>query len=184
MSNPKNIVVLVGSIRQNSFSGMVADALAEVAPESLRLERLEIAHLPLYNQDLDTNPPDSWVDFKARVKAADGVIFVTPEHNRSVPAALKNAIDIASRPYGQSAFDGKPGLVVSQSPGSIGGFGANHHLRQSLAFLNVLTLQQPEAYISHSSTLFDEQGKLTNESTRGFLTKLMGAYGDLVQKLG
>lgn len=184
MSNPKDIVVIVGSIRSNSFSGMVANALAEVAPDSLKLEQVPIAHLQLYNQDLDANPPAEWVAFKERIQKADGVIFVTPEHNRTIPAALKNALDIASRPYGHNAWSGKPGLVVSQSPGAIGGFGANHHLRQSLAFLNVITVQQPEVYLSQSHTNFDESGKLTNDSTRGFLTKAMQAYAELVEKFG
>jgi chromate reductase, NAD(P)H dehydrogenase (quinone) len=181
MSKPRDIVVIVGSIRHNSFSGMVAGALAEVAPEGLKLEQVPIAHLQLYNQDLDGDPPQSWQEFKARVRQADGVIFVTPEHNRSVPAALKNALDIASRPYGDNAWAAKPGLVVSQSPGQIGGFGANHHLRQSLAFLDVKAMAQPEIYLSHSAKLFDENGKLTSDSTRDFLAKSMVAFGDWVE---
>jgi len=184
MSTTKDIVVIVGSIRQNSFSGMVARALAEVAPDSLNLEVVDIANLPLYNQDLDANPPAEWVAFKERVQKAEGYIFVTPEHNRSVPAALKNALDIASRPYGHNAWGGKPGLVVSQSPGAQGGFGANHHLRQMLTFLDVRTVMQPEVYLSHSSKLFDDSGKLTNDSTRDFLTGAMKAFGDWVAKIG
>lgn len=183
MSTPKDIVVIVGSIRQNSISGMVANALSEVAPDSLRLESVPIGQLALYNQDLDGDPPQSWVEFKDRIRRADGVIFVTPEHNRSIPAALKNALDIASRPYGDNAWNGKPGLVVSQSPGAIGGFGANHHLRQSLVFLNVLTVMQPEVYLSASHKLFDENGKLTNDSTREFLGNVMSGFADWVERV-
>ncbi len=184
MSNPKDIVVIVGSTRANSFSGMVANALAEVAPEGLNLEQVPIAHLPLYNQDLDENPPAEWVTFKERVQKADGVIFVTPEHNRSMPAALKNALDVASRPYGHNAWNGKPGLVVSQSPGAIGGFGANHHVRQCLAYLNDLVDQQSEIYLSQSHKNFDDSGALTNDSTRGFLTSAMATYAGWVEKVG
>lgn len=182
MSNPKDIVVIVGSIRKNSFSRMVGNALDEVSPDSLKLDFVDIGHLALYNQDLDEKPPQEWVAFKDRIRKADGFIFVTPEHNRSIPAALKNALDIASRPYGDNAWSGKPGLVVSQSPGAQGGFGANHHLRQSLVFLNVLTVMQPEVYLSHSAKLFDEAGKLTNDSTKGFLTTVMSTFADWVEK--
>ena len=130
-----------------------------MAPPSLKLEFVEIGRLPLYNQDEDANPPAVWIEFRARIKGADAVLFVTPEHNRSVPAALKNALDVGSRPYGQSAWNGKPGAVISASPGAIGGFGANHHLRQSLVFLNVPAMQQPEAYIGGADKLFTPMGK-------------------------
>ncbi len=182
MSNPKDIVVIIGSTRANSYSRMVGNALAAAAPAALKLELLDIGHLALYNQDLDANPPAEWVAFKERIQKADGFIFVTPEHNRSMPAALKNALDIASRPYGHNAWSGKPGLVVSQSPGAQGGFGAHHHLRQSLVFLNVLTLMQPEVYLSQSAGLFNEQGELTNDSTRGFLGKVMTTFADWVER--
>jgi len=154
----------------------MAKALIKVAPVSLKLEILEIGGLPLYNQDLDEDPPAAYTQFREALKKFDGVLFVTPEYNRSVPAVLKNAIDIGSRPYGQNAWDGKPGAVVSVSIGAIGGFGANHHLRQSLVFLNVPTLQQPEAYIGNAADLFDEKGDFTNDSTRGFITKFMLAF--------
>jgi chromate reductase len=117
------------------------------------------------------------------VKAADAVLFVTPEYNRSVPGVLKNAIDVGSRPYGQSAWDGKPGAVVSVSPGALGAFGANHHLRQSLVFLNVPVLQQPEAYIGGAADLFDASGKLKNDSTRDFLKKLMQSFAAWIEKI-
>src|SRR3954454_12702387 len=130
----------------------------------------------IYNQDGDEHPPAAWTEFRERIRAADAVLFVTPEHNRSVPAALKNAIDIGSRPYGKSAWNGKPGAVISVSPGAIGGFGANHHLRQSLVFLNVPAMAQPEAYIGNAAALFDDSGALVNDSTRQFMQKFLDAF--------
>jgi len=134
----------------------------------------------LYNQDFDEDPSSVYVEFRARVRAADGVLFVTPEYNRSVPGALKNALDVASRPYGQSAWNGKPGAVISASPGAIGGFGANHHLRQSLVFLNVPAMQQPEAYIGGADKLFDARGKLANDGTRKSLQQFIEAFANWV----
>ena len=136
VASPRDVAVLVGSLRKDSINRKVAAALRELAPASLKLEIIEIGHLPLYNRDQDAKPPAEWAAFRQRIKGADAILFVTPEYNRSVPAPLKNAIDVGSRPYGQSAWNGKPGAVVSASPGAIGGFGANHHLRQSLVFLN------------------------------------------------
>lgn len=178
----RNIAVLVGSLRKESFSRKVARALSELAPEGLKLEIVEIGDLPLYNQDDDAQPPASSAAFKQKVMASDGVLFVTPEYNRSIPGVLKNAIDIASRPYGKSAWDGKPGAVVSCSPGAIGGFGANHHLRQCLTFLNVPVLQQPEAYVGGIDKALDASGALTDASKREFLTKFMAAYGQWVER--
>src|SRR6266403_4439511 len=161
MEKPMNVCVLVGSLRKAWFNGMLANALIWLAPSSLKLDIVAIGQLPFYNQDLETDPaPAPWTAFRQRVKAADAVLFVTPEYNRSVPAALKNALDVGSRPYGSSVWDRKPGAVVSGSPGAIGAFGANHHLRQARAFLNVPTTQQPEAYVGHADKLFDETGKL------------------------
>jgi len=177
----KDIVVVVGSLRKESFNRKMANALRELAPASLKLEIVEIGQLPLYNQDLDANPPAEWRVFRERVKKADGVLFVTPEYNRSVPAPLKNAIDVGSRPYGQSAWDNKPAAVVSVSPGAIGGFGANHHLRQSLVFLNMPAMQQPEAYVGGADKLFDANGKITNEGTRSFMTKFLEAFAAWVE---
>ncbi len=149
---------------------------SEHAPPRLALEIVAIGQLPLYNQDEEATLPAPWKVFRERIRAADAVLFVTPEYNRSVPAALKNALDVGSRPYGQSAWDGKPGAVVSASPGAIGGFGANHHLRQSLVFLNVPAMVQPEAYIGGADKLFDADGRLVNDSTRTFLGKFMAAF--------
>ena len=182
MSTPFDVAVLVGSLRKGSFSRKTAEAIISAAPAQLKLEIVDIGQLPLYNQDDDAKPPAASAAFKARIQEADAFLFVTPEYNRSVPGVLKNALDIASRPYGQSAWDGKPGAVVSVTPGGLGAFGANHHLRQSLVFLNVPVLQQPEAYISNAGKLFDDAGKLTSEDTRGFLKTFATAFADWVEK--
>ena len=176
MDKTRDVVVIVGSLRKGSINRKVANALVELAPARLKLSIIEIGHLPIYNQDGDDNPPAEWSAFRDRIGAADAVLFVTPEHNRSVPAALKNALDVGSRPYGKSAWSGKPGAVVSASPGAIGGFGANHHLRQSLVFLNVPAMAQPEAYIGGADKLFDANGKLVNDATRTFLQGFMQSY--------
>jgi chromate reductase, NAD(P)H dehydrogenase (quinone) len=179
----RNVAVFVGSLRKESYSRKMAKALIDLAPKSLQLEIVEIGRLPLYNQDFDDrgDPPGEYIAFRRRVSAADAVLFVTPEYNRSVPAVLKNAIDIASRPYGQNMWNGKPGAIVSVSPGAIGGFGANHHLRQSLVFVNVPTMPQPEAYVGGAANIFDSSGSLTNESTREFLRKFMRAFAAWVE---
>jgi chromate reductase len=176
MDRIRDVTVIVGSLRKDSINRKVANALVELAPASLKLSIIEIGQLPIYNQDGDESPPPAWTQFRERIASADAVLFVTPEHNRSVPAALKNAIDVGSRPYGKSAWNGKPGAVVSASPGSIGGFGANHHLRQSLVFLNVPAMAQPEAYLGGADKLFDAHGKLANEGTRKFLQNFMQAF--------
>ena len=180
----KKIAVFVGSLRKESFNRKMAKALAALAPESLMHEIIEIGGLPLYNQDFDDggNPPTAWITFRKHVKTFDGFLFVTPEYNRSVPGVLKNALDVGSRPYGQSVWDEKPGAVISVSPGAIGGFGANHHLRQSLVFLNIPTMQQPEAYIGNAAQLFDANGNIQNETTREFFIKFMDTFAAWVAK--
>ncbi len=178
MAGARKVSVFVGSLRKESFNRKVAHALAGLAPSSLALDIVEIGQLPFYNQDLEATPPAEWVTFRDRVKASDAVLFVTPEYNRSVPAVLKNALDVGSRPYGQSVWNGKPGAIVSVSPGGIGGFGANHHLRQSMVFLNVPMMQQPEAYVGGADKLFDASGKLANEATAKFLAGFMQAFAD------
>lgn len=176
----KRIAVIVGSLRKESLNRKLALNFIKLAPDSLQLEILEIGQLQMYNQDLDENPPSEWVEFRKLVKSYDGVIFVTPEYNRSVPAVLKNAIDIGSRPYGQSAWDKKPAAVVSVSPGALAGFGANHHLRQCLVSLNMPVMQQPEAYIGNAGELFDKEGNISVDSTLKFAIKLMQSYADWV----
>jgi chromate reductase len=172
----KKIAVLIGSLRKASLNRKMAHATIGLAPASLKLDIVEIGQLPLYNEDDDANPPAAWISFRKSIVGYDGILFFTPEYNRSVPAALKNAIDVGSRPYGQSVWSGKPCAVVSVSPGAIGGFGANHHLRQSLVFLDMPCMQQPEAYIGGAGGLFDEDGKLTNDKTVAFLTKFIETY--------
>lgn len=184
MSTARDVAVLVGSLRKESYNRKIAHVLAKLAPATLKLSIVEIGQLPFYNQDSEeggSQPPASWVDFRKRIKAADAVLFVTPEYNRSVPAVLKNALDVGSRPYGQSAWSGKPGAVVSVSPGAVGGFGANHHLRQSLVFLDVPTLQQPEAYIGGVGKLLDDAGNLVNDDTKTFLLKFVAAFAGWIE---
>lgn len=178
----KKIAVIVGSLRKESLNRKVANLLIELAPSSLEMEIIPIGDLPLYNEELDEGDvPASYAKFREKMKSCQGVLFVTPEYNRSVPAALKNAIDVGSRPYGHSIWSGKPGAVISVSPSAIGGFGANHHIRQSLVFLDVPCLQQPEAYIGQAGKLFDEHGKITNEDTRKFLQKFIDTYAQWVE---
>ncbi len=181
MSTTVDVAVVVGSLRKESINRKLALALASLAPPELKLSIVEIKALPLYDQDLEEQPPAPWVAFRQQIRAAGAVLFVTPEYNRSVPGALKNAIDVGSRPYGKSVWDGRPGAVISASPGNIGGFGANHHLRQSMVFLNVPLLQAPEAYISGADKLFDAQGHLVNDASRDFLKKFMAAYARWVK---
>ena len=184
VDRPMNVCVLVGSLRKASFNGMLAKALISLAPSSMKLETVDIGQLPFYNEDLEIDAaPAPWIEFRRRVKAADAVLFVTPEYNRSVPAALKNALDVGSRPYGGSVWDRKPGAIVSGSPGAVGAFGANHHLRQSLVFLNVPTMQQPEAYIGRVDKLFDEHGKLTGDGSRKFLQDFMQVFANWVETI-
>ena len=182
MTEFRDVAVLVGSLRRESFTRRIAVALGRLAPPALKLDLVEIGDLPFYDQDLETdNPPASWSRFRDRIRAADAVLFATPEYNRSVPAVLKNALDVGSRPYGKSAWDGKPGAVVSVSPGAIGAFGANHHLRQSLVFLNVPTLQQPEVYVGGVASLVDAEGDITNDGTRAFLTTFLTAFARWIE---
>src|SRR5689334_5202168 len=184
MPEPRDVAVLVGSLRRESFTRRVAVALGRLAPPTLALQIVEIGDLPLYNQDLETAaPPSPWVRFRDRIRTADAVLFVTPEYNRSVPSVLKNAIDVGSRPYGKSVFSGKPAAVVSVSPGALAAFGANHHLRQSLVFLDMPAMQQPEAYIGNAAALFDESGHLKNESTTAFLRNFMKSFESWIDRV-
>ncbi|GER67554.1 flavin reductase [Weizmannia acidilactici] len=178
------IGILLGSLRKESFSRKLAENVATLFPGGYETEIVEIENLPLYNQDYDdyNEVPAEYTAFRNKVKGLDAILFVTPEYNRSVPAVLKNALDVGSRPYGQSVWSGKPAAIISQSPGNLSAFGANHHLRQSLVFLNMPVVQQPEAYIGNVATLFDENGKVTNESTVQFLQSFVDAFVDLIKK--
>ena len=166
MDKKYKVAVLVGSLSKASLNRKMARALIAAAPSSLDLSLVEIGDLPLYTPDFEADPPAAVTAFRDRVRPCDALLFVTPEYNRSVPGVLKNALDVGSRPYGKSVWGGKPAGVVSVSPGAIGGFGANQHLRQSFVFLNVFAMQQPEAYIGGAATMFDDQGTLVNETTR------------------
>jgi chromate reductase len=178
-----NIAVIVGSLRAGSFTRRVAKAMVKLAPGAYAYEFIEIGQLPLYNQDLDAEPPQEWVAFRDLLRPFKAVLFATPEYNRSIPAALKNALDVGSRPYGASAWNGKPAGIVSVTPGAMGGFGANHHLRQSLVFLNMPAMAQPEAYIGHAADLVADDFTVSNESTRTFLANYMQAFEAFVGKL-
>ncbi|MDY0344934.1 MAG: NAD(P)H-dependent oxidoreductase [Bacilli bacterium] len=182
--NNINVAVIVGSLRKESFSRKIALALKELSPEGVKLELIDIGSLPLFNQDFEEykNEPEAWKVFRNELKKHDAFLFVTPEYNRSFSGALKNALDVGSRPYGHSVWNGKPGAIVSVSPGAIGGFGANHHLRQVLTFLNVATMQQPEAYIGAVHTLLNKEGKVANKETIDFLKTYIGAFVAWVNK--
>jgi|SRR5690554_6058699 len=175
----KKIGVVVGSFREGSFSKSLATNIMELFPKDYELKEIQISDLPIYTEDYDNGKlqtPEAYNRFRSEAKEFAGYVFVTPEHNRTFSAVLKNALDVGSRPYGSSVWGGKPALVVSQSPGNLSGFGANHHLRQVLTFLDVYPLQQPEVYVPHSMNLFNEKGKITNEETLGFLQNAVDAF--------
>jgi chromate reductase len=178
----KKIAVLVGSLRKASLNLKVAKQLMRLAPENLELEIVNIGDLPLYNEDLEANTPTSWVELRNTIREADGVLFVTPEYNRTTSPAIKNALDIASRPWGKNVWNEKPGAVISVSMSGLGGFGANHSIRQSAACLNIPMMQQPEAYIGNAHTLFDENDNLTSAETESFLKNFMVAYEKWVNR--
>lgn len=183
MTQTRNVAVLVGSLRKDSASRKLARAFAALAPGNLAFNIVEIGDLPHYDQDLETEtPPAAWSRFRDEVAGADAVLFVTPEYNRSVPGFLKNAIDVGSRPWGKAVWSEKPGLVISTSMGALGGFGANHHLRQALSFFNMPLLGQPEAYIGDTASLFDERGELANEATGEFLRGLAQAFAAHIER--
>ena len=178
----KEIAVIVGSLRKGSFNRMMAKEMIALAPPSLNFKIVEIGNLPLYNEDLESNPPQEWREFRESINGCDGVLFVTPEYNRSFSGAIKNAIDVGSRPYGKSVWEGKPSAVASVSIGQIGAFGANHHLRQTLVVLNMPCMAQPEAYFGNAQQLFDENGKLLNEGTKDFVQSFMNSFANWVEK--
>lgn len=178
----RTVAVLVGSLRRDSYNRRAAKAVAELARPHLKFEFLQIGDLPPYNEDADGDqPPELWTAFRDDVRGADAVLFATPEYNRSVPGVLKNAIDVASRPYGRGALLNKPAAVMSVSIGQIGGFGANHHLRQMLAYLNMPTLGQPEVYLGPAAQLFGESGEILKGGTRDFLKTFVDAFADWIE---
>jgi len=178
------IAIIVGSLREGSINRKVARSICALRDDNLDCSMIEIGDLPLYNQDLDSNPPEQWVRFRQQVAAADGVLFCSPEYNRGIPGVLKNAIDVGSRPYGQSVFDKKPAAIVTASPGSIGGFGANHQIRQTGVFLNMPMMQQPEAYLGHvTEDSFDSDGKLKEGPLKELVKVLAHAFHDWVDMI-
>jgi chromate reductase len=178
------IAILVGSLRKGSLNRRVGRSICALASDVLDCEIVEIGDLPLYNQDSDANPPEAFVRFREKVAPMDGILFVTPEYNRGLPGVLKNAIDVGSRPYGQSVWDKKPAAIVSASPGSIGGFGANHQLRQSCVFLNMPVMQQPEAYLGHvTDDSFDEGGCLKEGPLRDLVVVLADSFAAWVDMI-
>jgi len=178
------IAIIVGSLREGSINRKVARSICAIRNDNLDCSMVEIGDLPLYNQDLDANPPEQWVRFRKQIAEADGVLFCSPEYNRGIPGVLKNAIDVGSRPYGQSVFDRKPAAIVTASPGSIGGFGANHQIRQAAVFLNMPIMQQPEAYLGHvTDDSFEADGKLKDGPLKGLIEGLAHAFHDWVDMI-
>lgn len=177
----KKVGIVVGSLRNGAFSRKVAQTVVDISDKDLEFEFIEIGDLPIYNQDFDDNipEPETYKPFRNKIKEMDALLFVTPEYNRSVPSVLKNALDVGSRPYGSNVWSGKPGAIISVSPGNIGGFGANHHLRQILAFLNVYTLQQPEMYLSNITEYIDDEGNV-HENTKKFLYSFIESFDEWI----
>jgi NAD(P)H-dependent FMN reductase len=182
VSKPASTAVIVGSLRKASLSRKVALALIAQAPGSLACRIVEIGDLPLYNEDLEAEPPQSWTRFRADIAQADAILFVTPEYNRSIPGCLKNAVDVGSRPAGKNVFDGLPTGVVSVTPYKMGAFGANHALRETCVYVNLPVMQQPEAYIGGARQLFDEAGVLKSDETRDFFAKFLEAFDTWVKR--
>jgi len=178
------IAIIVGSLRKDSLNRKVARSICAIRGDNLDCSMVEIGDLPLYNEDLDENPPEQWVRFRQQVGAADGVLFCSPEYNRGIPGVLKNAIDVGSRPYGQSVFDKKPAAIVTASPGGIGGFGSNHQIRQAAVYLNMPVMAQPEAYLGNvSDSSFDENDSLKDGPLKDLLTVLAHAFAGWVETI-
>jgi chromate reductase len=183
---PHKIAIIVGSLREGSINRKVARSICALRGDNLDCSMVEIGDLPLYNQDFDSlaQQPEQYLRFREQVRSADGILFVSPEYNRGIPGVLKNAIDVGSRPYGQSVWDKKPAAVVTASPGSIGGFGSNHQIRQSCVFLNMPVMQQPEAYLGHvSDDSFDQAGCLKDGPLKDLITGLAHAFADWVEMI-
>lgn len=178
------IAILVGSLRADSHTKKLSISLSKMVSENYEAKIVDISQLELYNPDLeDENTPVSWTKFRNEISECEAVLFVTPEYNRTIPASLKNAIDVGSQPYGQSIWDNKPGAVVTTAGGTLGGFGANHHLRQAVVFLNVILMQTPEAYIANIHELFDENANLNNEGTKTFLQSFIDSFEDWIERV-
>jgi len=182
MSSPHHVLVIVGSLRKESFSLKVAHALAKLAPSTLKLEVVTPHGISFFNQDLEANPPADWLAFREKIQTSDGVLFVTPEYNRAIPGVLKNAIDVASRPYGKSSFIGKPTGIVSNSPGPLGGVNAAKSLQNILPGISGTIMGQPETYLNAIGDAFDEKGNLIKESLQKVLQQYIDAFAAFVAK--
>ena len=177
-----NIVVIAGSLRKDSFSLKIANALAKLAPASLKLEVVTPAGISFFNQDLEGAPPADWLAFRDKLQKSDGVLFVTPEYNRAIPGVLKNAIDVASRPYGKSSFNGKPVGIISNSPGPLGGVSAAKHLQNILPGISGPILGQPEIYLNAVGGAFDEKGECTKEALQKVLQQYIDAFAAFIER--
>src|SRR3954451_8816333 len=177
-----NIVTIAGSLRKDSFSLKIANALAKLAPASLKLEVITPAGISFFNQDLEGAPPADWLGFREKLQKSDGVIFVTPEYNRAIPGVLKNAIDVGSRPYGKSSFNGKPVGIISNSPGPLGGVSAAKTLQNILPGISGPIMQQPEIYLNGVGEAFDDKWQLTKEPLQKVLQQYIDAYAAFVEK--
>jgi chromate reductase len=182
MATPHNIVVIVGSLRKESFTHKIANALAKLAPDTLKLDVVTLHGISFFNQDLEATPPADWLAFRDKIQKSSGVLFVTPEYNRSIPGVLKNAIDVASRPYGKSSFIGKPVGIVSNSPGPLGGVSAAKHLQNILPGISGPILGQPEIYLNGVGDAFDDKGHLTKEALQKVLQQYIEAYAAFIEK--
>lgn len=182
MATPHNVVVLVGSLRKESFTLKIANALAKLAPDTLKLNVGTLHDVSFFNQDLEATPPADWLAFRERIYKSGGVLFVTPEYNRSIPGVLKNAIDVASRPYGKSSFLGKPIGIISNSPGPLGGVSAAKHLQNILPGISGPILGQPEIYLNGVGDAFDDRGELIKESLQAVLKQYIDAFAAFVEK--
>ena len=183
MPDTRSVAVFVGSLRKDSGTRKVAEAIAALAPKTLTFKFVEIGDLPHYDQDLDTDtPPETWTRFRQEVGAADAVLFATPEYNRSFPGVIKTAIDVGSRPWGKAVWTEKPAVIVSTSAGALGGFGANHALRQAISYFNMPLLGQPEVYVGSVLSLFDDAGELTSEATAEHLRSVGQAFAAHIER--
>lgn len=183
MTQTPKVALIVGSLRKDSANRKVAKALAELTP-SLDFEFVEIGDLVHFDQDLEAEPPAAWVRFRQQIAAADAVVLVSPEYNRGLPSVLKNAVDVGSRPYGKAIWTDKPVGVITAAFGAAGGLAANHQLRQSLTILGALIMPAPEAAIGNALALFDTEGRLINDGTRGFLTSWGQAFAAWIARVG
>ena len=182
MATPNSVVVIVGSLRKESFSLKIANALAKLAPDTLKLNVVTLHDISFFNQDLEANPPADWLAFRDKLQKSNGVLFITPEYNRSIPGVLKNAIDVGSRPYGKSSFLGKPIGIISNSPGPLGGVSAAKHLQNILPGISGPIMGQPEIYLNAVGDAFDDKGQCTKESLQTVLQQYLGAFAAFVEK--